>query len=386
MTWRTPTRRNAWRPKSGPRGEAGSWRLSPDRHDSIRITGQLPVADAALLAAQLEALLPSASSYANAGETPGPDVRRADALVLLVQAAAASGELPAHGGDRPRVHITMHLDTLTTGLGAVGLPGLDVDGLTPGAARRMACDAGVIPMVLGSDSQPLNVGREHRLFTPAIRAALIFRDAGCAFPHCAATPASCEAHHIIPWWAGGESSINNLASYQSGPTCHRFAPAHGFHESGIEDGGPLRHQPFTTVPVGSRVWRGRDLSNGFMWKMTGWYVEPKSARDVMQVLGSIGVYSRGQKFAWRGMSSIDFDLRSSLHRRLGHKVTEDQMRRAELASLAEARNWGFGITENGHVDDLQLLADLQHFGAPTRLLDFTSNPMTALWFACQPAT
>ncbi|MBB1482446.1 DUF222 domain-containing protein [Tessaracoccus sp. MC1865] len=184
-------------------------RLSPDYHGSIRITGLLPVADAALLAAQLEALLPSASSYADAGETPGPDVRRADALVLLVQAAAASGELPAHGGDRPRVHITMHLDTLASGLGTVGLPGLDVDSITAGEARRMACDAGVIPMVLGTSSQPLDVGREHRLFTPAIRAALVLRDGGCAFPHCTASPASCEAHHIVPWWAGGESSINN---------------------------------------------------------------------------------------------------------------------------------------------------------------------------------
>lgn len=105
----------------------------------------------------------------------------------------------------------------------------------------------------------------------------------------------------------------------------------------------------------------------------------------MQVLGSIGVYSRGQKFAWRGMSSVDFDLRSSLHRRLRDPATEDGMRRAEMESLSAARDWGFGVTGNGHVDDLQLLADLQHFGAPTRLLDFSSNPMTALWFACQPA-
>ncbi len=37
------------------------------------------------------------------------------------------------------------------------------------------------------------------------------------------------------------------------------------------------------------------------------------------------------------------------------------------------------------VDDFQLLADLQHFGVPTRLVDVTSNPMTALWFATEQA-
>lgn len=59
------------------------------------------------------------------------------------------------------------------------------------------------------------------------------------------------------------------------------------------------------------------------------------------------------------------------------------MRRAETSILAAARSWGLGVTRTGHVNDLQLLADLQHYGAPTRLIDFTSNPVTALWFACQ---
>lgn len=137
-------------------------------------------------------------------------MRRADALVLLTQAAANSGELPAHGTDRPHVYVTMSYDALVSGLGRVELPGLHgTDGISASEARHLACDAGIIPMVLGSASQPLDVGREHRHFTPAIRAALTHRDQGCAFPHCTATPASCEAHHIIPWWAGGASSLSN---------------------------------------------------------------------------------------------------------------------------------------------------------------------------------
>ena len=33
--------------------------------------------------------------------------------------------------------------------------------------------------------------------------------------------------------------------------------------------------------------------------------------------------------------------------------------------------------------DLHMLAVLQHHGVPTRLIDVTSNPMTALWFAVE---
>lgn len=122
---------------------------------------------------------------------------------------------------------------------------------------------------------------------------------------------------------------------------------------------------------------------GFWWTSTGWYIRPKTARDVMNVLGAIGVYNARQSFAWRGMSSADYRLTSSLQRKLGADVTESEMRDAERSLLTAARAWGLGIGPNGFVDDLQLLADLQHYGIATRLLDFTSNPMTALWFACQ---
>ena len=123
---------------------------------------------------------------------------------------------------------------------------------------------------------------------------------------------------------------------------------------------------------------------GWEWKTTGWWVRPKTARDVMSMIGSIGVYSTGQQFAWRGMSSADHLLSSSLHRVTGGG--EDEVREAELATIAEARSWGLGTHATGQVDDLQLLSDLQHFGISTRLIDVSSNPMTALWFASQPAT
>ncbi len=158
-------------------------RLSSDFHGSMRITGQLPAADAALLSAQLEALMPPQTTYTEAGEVAGPDVRRADALVLLTQIAASSGRLPARGGDRPRVHLALDYQTLASGLGRVTVLGVDgVDGLSAAEARRLACDADLVPIVLGTGSRPLDVGRTYRAFTPGIRAALVQRDQGCVFP------------------------------------------------------------------------------------------------------------------------------------------------------------------------------------------------------------
>ncbi|OMG54076.1 HNH endonuclease signature motif containing protein [Tessaracoccus sp. ZS01] len=184
--------------------------ITPDHHGSSRFTGLLPTAQVELLSAQLDAVTPPASSYRDSDEPSDPAVRRADALMILVHTAAATGKLPAHGGDRPQVHITVNYDTLLTGLGRVDvLGGHGQGGLSAADARHLACDADLIPVVLGTKSQPLDVGRKHRLFPAGTRTALTLRDGGCAFPGCTATPRACEAHHIIPWWAGGTSCLGN---------------------------------------------------------------------------------------------------------------------------------------------------------------------------------
>lgn len=51
--------------------------------------------------------------------------------------------------------------------------------------------------------------------------------------------------------------------------------------------------------------------------------------------------------------------------------------------IKPARTNGFDIDDGYQVSDLQLLAKLQHFEAATGLLDFTWNPLVALWFACK---
>ena len=71
--------------------------------------------------------------------------------------------------------------------------------ISAGEVRRLACQVGIIPKVLGTQSVALDQGRSQRLFTPAQRIALAERDNGCAYPGCDRPPGWCEAHHLDHW-------------------------------------------------------------------------------------------------------------------------------------------------------------------------------------------
>ena len=131
-----------------------------------------------------------------------------DALVEVCRLASACGDLPDNGGDRPQVVVTIDCDKLRR---QVGVGSFD-DGahLSATAARRIACDAGIIPAVLGDACQTLDLGRQTRLVTGPLRRALVLRDNGCAFPGCDRPPRRCQGHHIVHWSKGGPTELPNL--------------------------------------------------------------------------------------------------------------------------------------------------------------------------------
>ena len=77
-------------------------------------------------------------------------------------------------------------------------------------ARRLACDAAVIPAVLNGRSEPLDIGRRTRTVPTALRRALVLRDRGCAFPGCTVPASWCDAHHRQHWADGGATALPNL--------------------------------------------------------------------------------------------------------------------------------------------------------------------------------
>jgi hypothetical protein len=211
--------------------------IGPDGIGGVRVTGRGTVEDAAWLKTVLTPLAapqPAAEPGA-CGGVPGTvrstdscgvsgcahdgrDPREAgarlwDALVDAMRRLAATDLLPESHGATPRVTVTVDYDTLRTDLGETesqaGLVDLD-SALSAAAVRRLACDAELLPVVLGSRSQVLDVGRSSRLVTPGIWLALVTRDRRCAFPGCTRMPIACDAHHVRHWADGGATSLDNL--------------------------------------------------------------------------------------------------------------------------------------------------------------------------------
>ena len=143
-------------------------------------------------------------------ETITAAMRRADALCVLVAAHQLGSTAPSVGGDRPRVVVTLDYDKLRHECIDASLLESHTP-VTAGELRQLACDCEVLPVVLNGASEGLDVGRAQRLVTPAIRTALVLRDRGCTFPGCNAPASACHAHHLIPWWNGGKTALENLA-------------------------------------------------------------------------------------------------------------------------------------------------------------------------------
>jgi hypothetical protein len=183
-----------------------------DGSNLVHLDGYLDTVAAAPLLTALDALCAprnqASSDAAGVADVRTATQRRHDALCEIGCRAQAGGELPNHGGDRPQAVVTVGYPTLVDGLHGLGL--LD-DGtvLTPAACRLMACDARILPVVMGGESQPLDLGRAQRLFTGPLRRALNLRDRGCTFPHCDRGIPWTEAHHCTPWYHGGRTELTN---------------------------------------------------------------------------------------------------------------------------------------------------------------------------------
>ena len=134
--------------------------------------------------------------------------RQADALGEICGFSLSHDDtLPDNGGERPQIRLTIDLEKLRA---AVAGTHLDTGAwYSPSQLRMLACDCSVIPGILNSNSEPLDIGRATRTIPTAIRRAVAMRDGGCAYPGCNQPPSRSEVHHCTEWVDGGVTALHN---------------------------------------------------------------------------------------------------------------------------------------------------------------------------------
>ena len=130
-----------------------------------------------------------------------------DLLMDVVRAGALAEPQDVFGTRQAGVRLVQVIDAN----GAAGPVVHTEDGLIAlpaGVADQRICESGTMTVTVDASGNPLDVGRERRLFTPAQRIALAIRDGGCRIPGCDRPASYCEAHHIDEWVGGGRTDID----------------------------------------------------------------------------------------------------------------------------------------------------------------------------------
>jgi uncharacterized protein DUF222/HNH endonuclease len=219
------------------------------------LRGELSPETAAIWTTVLDALSRPAPESETVPDPRTAAQRRHDALLDAGQRLLRAGELPDAGGTPVTLLITLTPDQLATPTGY----GLTEHGelLAAGTALRMADAAAITSCVLDTHGGMLDYGTTRRLATAGMRRALAARDSGCTFPGCTIPPSWCQTHHVIPWRAGGPTSLNNLTllcghhhrSFEqaAGPAEYTTAYRTGPHRRGWTTTKPPASTPPTTT-------------------------------------------------------------------------------------------------------------------------------------------
>jgi hypothetical protein len=189
---------------------AAVFRMHDDGHGKSHGRFTLPTAVAEILRKALLGIAAPKHRASVDGHTPAPGTPSAQKMGRAFSeyiTGYPAENLPAAGGVNATVVVTMTLDTLIGGLKAAQLD--TGHRISPSLARRWACEAGIIPAVLGSKSQVLDLGRKRRFHTKAQRIALAIEQGGCTAEGCDWPPGMCHTHHHQPWSQGGATDLTN---------------------------------------------------------------------------------------------------------------------------------------------------------------------------------
>ena len=156
----------------------------------------------------------SSSNEPAVADTRTAEQKLLDAVMTLIDMAAASPAASRLNGSAPTVNVHVALADLESGRGVGWIDG-STEPIPISAVHQLRCDGDIVATLFGDHGEILKHGKTHRLATRRQRRALAARDGSCVMPGCTAPPSRCQAHHVTPWvsdsFLPGRTDIGNLA-------------------------------------------------------------------------------------------------------------------------------------------------------------------------------
>ena len=121
-----------------------------------------------------------------------------------------SENAPRSGGVSATAVIHLDYDTLMGGLKPAHLD--TGEPISPGQARRIACEAGILPVVLNGTSQVLDLGRTRRFHSQSQRIPASIEHPTCQAANCDWPSEMCHMHLLDPWHQGGSTDLKKQPS------------------------------------------------------------------------------------------------------------------------------------------------------------------------------
>ncbi|MFV1991815.1 MAG: HNH endonuclease [Acidimicrobiales bacterium] len=157
----------------------------------------------------------AAAKKLHAGEDEERSYRQimADALEDLITSSdltTSTGSSAAASSTGVGVIVTVSLDDLIAGINKTGNIAGTAETIPVEQIRRIACELGIYPAVLGARGEVLDLGRRVRLASSAQKRALKATYGGCGVDGCDSCFDFCDIHHIWEWLNGGPTDLANL--------------------------------------------------------------------------------------------------------------------------------------------------------------------------------
>ena len=211
-----------------------------DEDGSLVFKGRLPAEVGAMLMKALQSAVDTrdvtavTSEDENDGSIDSIAMKRADAIAEMAETYLAKGPAASSSADRYQVMLHVHPEDSSSHIE-------DGPHVSAETSKRICCDTSISRILVeDEEGEPLSIGRKSRVVPPAMRRALKARDKQCRFPGCTHRH-YLDAHHMVHWADGGETSLTNLASL-----CrfhHRLHHEGGFTCEMGEDGDIVFRDP-----------------------------------------------------------------------------------------------------------------------------------------------